>query len=182
MSKVHVSPLSKNVYFVRKGIFMKRIIFALFALVLTSVMVACGPSSLEIKEMSSDCEFNVEIRYVPNDSIAIFMGNALYVATSQLVSGNLYPLSISTRSDIDSRAPTDVVNSDEEFAAYINRRVPGITHFGIIVDENSGNEIGFEKTAAIQMFQNFFDKSYPGSKTVYFESKNGELVNAKKLN
>ena len=49
-------------------------------------------------------------------------------------------------------------------------------------DENSGNEIGFEKTAAIQMFQNFFDKSYPGSKTVYFESKNGELVNAKKLN
>ena len=112
--------VSKNVYFVRKGIFMKRIIFALFALVLTSVMVACGPSSLEIKEMSSDCEFNVEIRYVPNDSIA--------------------------------------------------------------VDENSGNEIGFEKTAAIQMFQNFFDKSYPGSKTVYFESKNGELVNAKKLN
>lgn len=160
---------------------MKKIVLALLTVVMASVFVACGPSALEIKEMSSDCEFNVEIRYVPDDSIAILMGNALYVATSQLVSGNLYPLSISTRSDIDSRAPTDVVNSDEEFAAYINRRIPGAMNFGIVVDDNSANEIGFEKETAVKMFQDFFKKSYPGAKSVYFSSRNGELVSAKKL-
>ncbi|MBP5247596.1 MAG: hypothetical protein J6Z31_07030 [Fibrobacter sp.] len=160
---------------------MKKTIFALLTMAIACALTACGPSALEIKEMSSDCDFNVEIRYVPNDSIAIFMGNAIYVATSQLVSGNLYPLSISTRTDIDSRAPTDVVNSDEEFAAYINRRVPGVSHFGIVIDENSGNEIGFEKSSAIQMFDNFFSKAYPGSNVVYFDSRNGSLVSAKKL-
>lgn len=160
---------------------MKKMILALLIVVVACMVTACGPSALEIKEMSSDCEFSVEIRYVPNDSIAIFMGNAMYVATSQLASGNLYPLSVSTRTDIDSRAPTDVVNSDEELAAYINRRVPGVSHFGIIVDENSQNEIGFEKTAVVQMFDQFFSKSYPGSTVVYFDSKNGDLVSAKKL-
>ncbi len=146
-------------------------------------LTACGPSALEIKEMSSECEFNVEIRYVQEDSIALFVGNALYVATSQLVSGNLYPLSLSSRDpmNIDGRAPTDVVNSDEEFAAYINRRVPGASRFGIVMGENVKNEIGFEPDAAVKTFSAFFKKSYPGSSAVLFGEKNGELISAQKL-
>ena len=49
-------------YFERKGIVMKKIVLAFLTVVMASVFVACGPSALEIKEMSSDCEFNVEIR------------------------------------------------------------------------------------------------------------------------
>ena len=162
---------------------MKKMLLTLFSAAAVCFLAACGPSALEIKEMSSECELNVEIRYVQNDSIALFVGNTIYVSTAQLVSGNLYPFSVSTRDpmNIDGRAPTDVVNSDAELAAYIGKRVPGATHFGIVMGDNVQNEIGFEPAEATNLFRGFFEKNYPGSSTGFFNEKNGELISAKKL-
>ncbi len=162
---------------------MKKIFSALFVLCAALVFCACGPSALEIKEKASATEFTVEIRYVQDDSIGIFVGNTLYLATSQLASERFYPLNLSTRDpmNIDGRAPTDVVNSDEELAAYINRRVPGALHFGIVLSDNVGYEIGFDPNFAVKTLQTFFEKSYPGSTAVLFGEKGGELVSAKKL-
>lgn len=162
---------------------MKKLFSASLFLLSLATLTACGPSAFEIKEMSSDCEFNVEIRYMPQDSVALFVGNALYVATSQLASGKLYPLSVSTRDpmDIDGRAPTDILNSDGELKAYIDKRVPGASHFGIILGDNVGNEIGFDPEASVKAFKEFFQSSYPGSTAVLFGEKGGDLISAKKL-
>ncbi len=162
---------------------MRKLLLACLASLSLSALTACGPSAFEIKEMSSECEFNVEIRYVQDDSVALFVGNALYVATSQLVSGKIYPLSVSTRDpmNIDGRAPTDVVNSDGELKAYIDRRVPGASHFGIILGDNVKNEIGFDPEASVKVFKEFFQSSYPGSTAVLFGEKGGDLVSAQKL-
>ena len=162
---------------------MKKIFPALFAACAACFLMACGPSALEIKEKASACEFNVEIRYVQDDSVGIFVGNTLYLAASQLASGRFYPMLISPRDpmNIDGRAPTDVVKSDEELSAYINRRVPGALHFGIVLSENVGYEIGFNAEAAVKAFRDFFEKSYPGSTAVLFGEKGGDLISAKKL-
>ena len=162
---------------------MKNLCLSALLVFAACVFYACGPSALEIKEMSSECEFNVEVRYMPNDSIALFVGNTLYIATSQLVSESLYPLSVSTRDpmNIDGRAPTDVVNSDEELVAYIQKRVPDVSRFGIVMGDHVSNEIGFDPSATVQRLQEFFAKNYPGSSAVLFGEKAGELISAKKL-
>ncbi len=162
---------------------MKKMSLAVLAMCVASLFLACGPSALEIKEKASACEFNVEIRYVQDDSVGIFVGNTLYLATSQLASGKFYPLLVSSRDpmNIDGRAPTDVVNSDEELAAYINRRVPGALHFGIVLSDNVGYEIGFDSDVAVKTLRDFFEKSYPGSTAVLFGERGGDLVSAKKL-
>ncbi len=162
---------------------MKKISLAVLTICVACLFLACGPSALEIKEKASACEFNVEVRYVQDDSVGIFVGNTLYLSTSQLASGRFYPLLVSSRDpmNIDGRAPTDVVNSDEEFAAYINRRVPGSLHFGIVLSDNVGYEIGFDSDAAVKALRNFFEKSYPGSTAVLFRERGGDLISAEKL-
>ncbi len=162
---------------------MKKLFPAFLVAWAACLFLACGPSAFEIKEKASACEFNVEIRYVQDDSVGIFVGNVLYLSTSQFVSGSFYPLLVSSRDpmNIDGRAPTDVVNSDEELAAYINRRVPGALHFGIVLSDNVGYEIGFDSDVAVKTLRDFFEKSYPGSTAVLFGERGGELVSAKKL-
>lgn len=161
---------------------MRKILLTI-SILATAFLCACGPSAFEIKEMSSACEFNVEIRYAQNDSIGLFVGNTLYLATSQLVAESLYPLSVSTRNpmDIDGRAPTDIIHSDAELFEYVNKRVPGALHFGIVLSDNVGYQIGFDPDAAVGLVRSFFEKSYPGSTAVLFREKSGDLVSAKKL-
>ena len=47
---------------------MKKFLLAL-AVFASAVLVACGPSKLEMQEMSSSCDVIIEVRQVLNDSI-----------------------------------------------------------------------------------------------------------------
>lgn len=162
---------------------MKKIIFSSLFVLTALLFVGCGPSALDIKEMSSDCEFNVEVRYVPNDSIGLFVGNTLFLSTQQLTGTEMFPMLISTRNpmNIDIPTATDAVRTPDEFTAYLVKRVPSPTHFGIIVSDNVGNEIGFDESKAVKMLQTYFQNAYPGSSAVLFHEKGGDLVSAKTL-
>ena len=55
---------------------MKKFLLAL-AVFASAVLVACGPSKLEMQEMSSSRDVIVEVRQVLNDSISLMIGNTL---------------------------------------------------------------------------------------------------------
>ncbi len=160
---------------------MKKVSMVLLGL-LSLVLLACAPSSLQIKEMSSECDIMVEVRYVENDSIGLFVGNTLFLNTRQVTGESLFPMLISTRDpmNIDVPTATDVVRDPAELTAYLQRQIPALTRFGLVIGENVGHEISFEEKKVVNLLSQYF-KTFDGSSLILFHEKGGELTNAKKL-
>lgn len=160
---------------------MKKIALALLAAV-SMVFMACGPSKLEIQEMSAQSDVMVEVRQVLNDSISLFVGNTLYLNAKQMVADDMYPLLVSTRdpSEIEKPTATDILNSDEDMLNYLRKVSPQMTTVGVVIGETAANEIGFEEADAIVKLVKLFKKMNGGS-LILFHEKAGELTDAKKL-
>lgn len=162
---------------------MRKGLFILCAGLFSLALMACGPSSLEIKEMSSECDFTVEVRYMQQDTIGLMVGNTLYLSTRQVVRDSLFPMLVSIRNPNnidDNRVATTTINNSQEFTAYIGRAVPTPTHFGVVIGENVGNEIGFDEAKTVKKLSDYF-RTYGGGSLVLFHEKGGELTDAKKL-
>mgnify|MGYP004449002367 FL=1 len=161
---------------------MKKFIAAAFAALTLSLMTACGASKLELQEASSQCDVNVEIRQVLNDSISLFVGNTLYLNSRQMVSDQMYPLLVSTRDPADFQKPTatNIINSDEELLAYLRRVVPSFMQVGLVIGESAANEIGFEEEDAVKKMVAVF-KKMEGGTLILFHEKSGEITDMKKL-
>lgn len=164
-----------------KGIFMKKIALALIAAA-AMVFTACGPSKIEMQEMSVECDVQIEVRQVLNDSISLYVGNILYLNAKQVLGEELFPLSISTRrpDEIEKLAPTDVVNSEEEFIAYLRKAAPDMMKVGLVISETAANEIGFDESKTVEKMKAIFQKMNGGS-LLLFHEKAGELTDVKKL-
>ena len=160
---------------------MKRLALAFLASVSLALM-ACGPSKLEIQEMSSQSDILVEVRQVLNDSISLFVGNTFYLNSKQVIADDMYPLLVSTRDPAELEKPTatDILNSDEDLLNYLRRKSPEMVSFGLVIGETAYNEIGFEEKSAVEKIAKIFKKVQGGS-LVLFHEKNGELTDAKKL-
>ncbi len=161
---------------------MKKFIAALAAAATLSLMTACGASKLELQEMSSQCDVNVEIRQVLNDSISLFVGNTLYLNAKQMVPDEMYPLLVSTRDPSDFQKPTatDIINTDEDLLNYLRRVAPAMVQVGLVIGESAANEIGFEESDAIKKMTAIFKKMEGGS-LILFHEKAGEITDGKKL-
>lgn len=153
-----------------------------FIVLFSFALIACGPSRIQIQEMSSACDVLIEVRHVQNDSIAIFVGNTLFVNTQQIVRDEIFPFLVSKRNptDIDIPTATTVLNNKEEFINYLKSSVSPLTSFGIVIGENVSNEIGFSEEEAIQKLTGLLS-SIEGGTAVLFHEKGGQLIKAKKL-
>jgi len=160
---------------------MKKIALALLASV-SMILMACGPSKLEIQEMSAQSDVIVEVRQVLNDSISLFMGNTLFLNAKQMVSDDMYPLLVSTRDPAEFEKPTatDILNSDEDLLKYLRKVSPLMSSVGIVIGETAANEIGFDESETVAKLTAVFKKMGGGS-LVLFHEKAGELTDAKKL-
>ena len=163
------------------GVSMKKLFLAAAALV-SVVLMACGPSKLEMQEMSSQCDIMVEVRQVLNDSISLFVGNTLYLNSKQVLGETIFPLLVSTRDpmEIEKLAATDVVANEDAFISYLRKASPDMVNFGIVIGETAAYEIGFDETKTVEMLKGIF-KKVDGGSLVLFHEKGGELTNAKKL-
>lgn len=160
---------------------MKKLLFSLVA-ALSLVLVACGPSKIEIKEMSVECDATIEIQQVLSDSISLYVGNMFFLNAKQAVNDDLFPLSASIRDpmSIETLTRTDVIQSGEQFIEYLRKNAPGAVSFGIVIGESAANEIGFDEAKVVANLRKVFE-SMGGGSLVLFHEKGGELVDAKKL-
>lgn len=160
---------------------MKKLFFSLVAS-LSFVLVACGPSKIEIKEMSVECDVTIEIQQVLSDSISLYVGNMFFLNAKQAVNDNLFPLSASIRDpmSIETLTRTDVIQSGDDFIEYLRKNALGAVSFGIVIGESAANEIGFDETKVVRNLQKVFENMGGGS-LILFHEKGGELVSAKKL-
>lgn len=161
---------------------MKKAAFLFLVLLCSVTFTACGPSRTQIQEMSSACDILIEVHHVQNDSIALFIGNTLFINTQQLVRDDIFPFLVSKRdpTNIDIPTATTVLNNKEEFFSYLQKSSTTLTSFGIIIGENISNEIGFDETKAIQKIVTLL-QSIEGGSAMLFNEKGGQLVKAKKL-
>lgn len=160
---------------------MKKLLIA-FVSVASLFLAACGPSKLEIQEMSSQRDIMIEVRQVLNDSISLMVGNTLYLNSKQVVGDNLFPLLVSTRDpqEIERLTSTDVVNDEAGLLQYLRYTSPDMVHFGIVIGETAYNEIGFDEKTVVEKLKNIFVKVDGGS-MILFHEKGGELTDAKKI-
>ena len=160
---------------------MKKLAFAILSVVSLALM-ACGPSKLEMQEMSSQSDILVEVRQVLNDSISLFVGNTFYLNSKQVIADDMYPLLVSTRdpSELEKPTATDILNSDEDLLNYLRRAAPDFMQVGVVIGETAYNEIGFDEKSAVDKLTKIFKKVQGGS-MILFHEKDGELTDAKKL-
>lgn len=158
---------------------MKKLLALVFA---SFALIACGPSQLEIQEMSAMCDVTIEIRQVLDDSISLYVGNMFFLNAKQAVNEELFPLSASIRDpmNIESLAPTDVIGSGEEFIEYLRKNAPGAVSFGIVIGETAANEIGFDEAKIVSKLTSVFQGMGGGMLTLFHE-KGGNVVDAKKI-
>ena len=160
---------------------MKKVLVAFVALV-SAALIACGPSKLEIQEMSSSCDVSIEVGKVLDDTISLYVGNMFFLNAKQTVNEDLFPLSASVRDpmNIDVKGRTDVIASAEEFINYLRRPAPNAVTFGIVVNEAAKNEIGFDETKTVNRLVEVL-KTLEGGSAILFHEKDGQLTDAKKL-
>ncbi|HHX15828.1 MAG TPA: hypothetical protein GX724_06665 [Fibrobacter sp.] len=160
---------------------MKKLMLSFLGL-LAFTLVACGPSRVQIQEMSSSCDVLIEIHHVQNDSIAIFVGNSMFINAQQLIRDEVFPFLVSKRNptDIDIPTATTVLNSKEEFVDYIKGNVSTFTSYGIVIGKNVSNEIGFDEAEAIEKVKGLLE-SIKASSVILFHEQDGQLIKAKKL-
>ena len=156
-----------------------------FLMTLASIsfaLMACAPSKLDIQEASVTSDVLIEVRQVLNDSISLYVGNTFYLNSKQVVADDIYPLHASTRdpSQFEKLAPTDEINSDEEFLNYLRRKSPDMMNVGIVIGETAYSEIGFDENMVVEKLTKIFQKVQGGSLKLFHE-KNGELTDMKKI-
>ena len=156
-----------------------------FLMALASIsfaLMACAPSKLDIQEASVTSDVLIEVRQVLNDSISLYVGNTFYLNSKQVVADDIYPLHASTRdpSQFEKLAPTDEINSDEEFLNYLRRKSPDMMNVGIVIGETAYSEIGFDENMVVEKLTKIFQKVQGGSLKLFHE-KNGELTDMKKI-
>ncbi len=152
-----------------------------FVAVAAFLFTACGPSKLQIQEMSLDCDVMIEVRYVEEDTIGFLVGNTLYLPSQQLAQDSLFPLLISPRNpmDIDAPARTDRISSADALTAYLSRTVPEMTRFGLVIGSSAGSDFDFNEKKVIQKISDYV-KLHQGASLIIFREKNGDLIDAKK--
>jgi hypothetical protein len=160
---------------------MKKL-FVAFAAILSAALVACGPSKLEIQEMSAQCDVIIEVRQVLDDSISLMVGNTLYLNAKQTVGESMFPLSVSTRDpqEIERLTATDLVEDEAGLLKYLRFSSPDMVNFGIVIGETAKNEIGFDESKVVNTLKDIFVK-VDGGTLVLFHEKGGEITDAKKL-
>lgn len=160
---------------------MKKLLIALVAFV-SLTLTACGPSKLEIQEMSAMCDVTIEVRQVLDDSISLYVGNMFFLNAKQAVNEELFPLSASIRDpmNIEALARTDVIGSGDEFIEYLRKNAPGAVSFGIVISETAANEIGFDEAKIVAKLTAIFQKMDGGMLTLFHE-KGGDVIDAKKI-
>ena len=160
---------------------MKKL-FVAFAAILSAALVACGPSKLEIQEMSAQCDVIIEVRQVLDDSISLMVGNTLYLNAKQTVGESMFPLSVSTRDpqEIERLTATDLVEDEAALLKYLRFSSPDMVNFGIVIGETAKNEIGFDESKVVNTLKDIFVK-VDGGTLVLFHEKGGEITDAKKL-
>ncbi len=147
-----------------------------------SLTACAGASKLEMQETSSALDVLVEVRYMQEDSIGLFVGNTLYLNTKHFVNGNLFPLALSKRDpmDIERIAPTETVQSPEEFTTFIQKTVPMVSQAGIVMGGNVKEQIGFSEQETIDVLLPLL-RGLGAEKLFLFHEENGEYTSMKKL-
>lgn len=160
---------------------MKKLFLAAFA-ALSFMLMACGPSKVEMQVMSAECDIIIEVRQVLNDSISLFVGNTLYLNSKQAANADIFPLLVSIRDpmEIEKLTATDVVSNADELIKYLRKASPDMIRFGLVIGETAYNEIGFDEASTVKKVEDALKKVEGGS-LVLFHEKNGELTDAKKL-
>lgn len=160
---------------------MKKIIVAAIA-VLALALVACGPSKVDMQVMSAECDINIEVRQVLNDSISLFVGNTLYLNSKQAVGDDLFPLLVSIRDpmEIEKLTATDVISNPEELLNYFRKVAPDMIRFGLVIGETAYNEVGFDEAAIVEKIKTAL-QTIEGGSLILFHEKGGELTSAKKI-
>ena len=160
---------------------MKKIAFGILS-VLSLALIACGPSKLEIQEMSANCDIFIEVRETLDDTLSLMVGNALYLNVKHVANKDLFPFPVSTRDpqEIERETATDYVNSPEDLVKYLRFTAPNMVNFGIVVGENAKNEIGFDEGKLVNELTEAFRK-IDGGTLVLFHEEGGEIVSAKKI-
>ncbi len=160
---------------------MKKLLIAVVALV-SLVLTACGPSKLEIQEMSANCDIFIDVRTVLDDSVSLMVGNSLYLNVKHVANNDLFPLLVSTRDpqEIERETTIDQVNSPEDFLKYLRFTAPNMVNFGIVIGETAKNEIGFDENKVVNALKEIFVKVDGGSLVVFHEV-GGDITTAKKI-
>lgn len=160
---------------------MKKLALSVLA-ALSLMLLACGPSKVDMQLMSAECDIIVEVRQVLNDSISLFVGNTLYLNSRQAAAPELFPLQVSVRDPmaIEKLAATDVVADADAFVNYLRKAAPDMIRFGLVIGETAYNEIGFDESATIAKIKDALS-TVEGGSLILFHEKNGELTDAKKL-
>ncbi|MDR1760617.1 MAG: hypothetical protein LBR60_08875 [Fibrobacter sp.] len=158
---------------------MKKLFY--FTAIAALLLTACGPSKLQIQEMSLDCDVMIEVRYVEEDTIAYLVGNTLYLTSQQLAHDSLFPLLISPRNpmDIDAPARTDRIPSADVLTGYLSRAVPEMTRFGLVIGSSTGSDFDFNEKNVVQKISDYV-KLHQGASLIIFHEKDGDLIDAKK--
>ena len=156
--------------------------FVAFAAILSAARVACGPSKLEIQEMSAQCDVIIEVRQVLDDSISLMVGNTLYLNAKQTVGESMFPLSVSTRDpqEIERLTATDLVEDEAGLLKYLRFSSPDMVNVGIVIGDTAKNEIGFDESKVVKTLKDIFVK-VDGGTLVLFHENGGEITDAKKL-
>lgn len=165
-----------------KEYIMKKILVAFVALV-SAALVACGPSKLDIQEMSVNCDVSIEVSKVLDDSISLYIGNMFFLNAKQTVNESLFPLSASVRDpgNPEALSRTDVIEDEKAFVDYLRRAAPMAVTFGIVVNETANNEIGFDEAKTVSRIVNALKTLEGGSAILFHATADGELTDAKKL-
>jgi len=160
---------------------MKKI-FAAFIVLASMVFIACGPSKLEIQEMSSSCDVSIEVGKALDDSISLYVGNMFFLNAKQTVNESLFPLTASIRDPmkIDVKGRSDRIETGADFLNYLRRPAPNAVTFGIVINAAANNEIGFDEAKTVNRLVEVL-KTLEGGSVILFHEKDGQLTDAKKL-
>ena len=160
---------------------MKKL-FVAFAALVSMALIACGPSKLEIQEMSANCDVFIEVRETLDDTLSLMVGNALYLNVKHVASNGLFPFPVSTRDpqELERETATDHVNSPEELLKYLRYSAPNMVNFGIVIGESAKNAIGFDEGKLVKELTEVF-KKVDGGSLILFHENAGDIVSAKKI-
>lgn len=161
---------------------MKKLLVAVVAFV-SLALTACGPSLLEIKEASSNCDVTIEVGKALDDTLSLYVGNMFFLNAKQTVNEELFPLSASVRDpmNIEVKGRTDRIENAAAFIDYLRKPAPMAVTFGIVVSEGAKNEIGFDEAKTVSRLQAAFQTLEGGSLILFHANADGELTDMKKL-
>ena len=161
---------------------MKKLLIV-FAAFCSFALTACGPSKLQIQEMSSSCDVTIEVGKVLDDTLSLYVGNMFFLNAKQTVNEDLFPLSASVRDpmNIEIKGRTDRIENAGAFVDYLRKPFPMAVTFGIVIGDAAKNEIGFDEAKTVNRLVEAFRGLEGASLVLFHANVEGELVDMKKL-